>query len=46
MNWNNDATKRHDEPAHQLENGRCRDCGTPLGAGYLCDDCDGPEIHD
>lgn len=24
----------------------CRDCGEPLGAGYLCDDCDEIEIHD
>lgn len=24
----------------------CRDCGTPLGAGYLCDDCDTVEVID
>jgi hypothetical protein len=22
----------------------CRECGTELGAGYLCDDCDTVEI--
>lgn len=24
----------------------CRECGTALGAGYLCDDCDTVEILD
>lgn len=24
----------------------CRDCGTSLGAGYLCDDCDDVEVLD
>ena len=23
---------------------RCRKCGTALGAGYLCDDCDTVEV--
>jgi len=25
---------------------RCQECGTKLGAGYLCDDCDGVTFED
>jgi len=25
---------------------KCRECGVPLGAGYLCDDCDTVEVLD
>lgn len=35
-----------DRPTTNHQEDRCRDCGTRLGAGYLCDDCDTVEVWD
>ena len=31
-------------PTETRAQDRCRECGTGLGAGYLCDDCDALEV--